>query len=106
MSKIVYKIADEFSQFPAGRFESMSDTSGEAFRKVLVKLLSTYNEVELVLDGAEGYPPSFLEEAFGGLVRDEGFKKDDLYKRLSYTANDPIYKNYPDIIKRYIKDAK
>ena len=34
------------------------------------------------MDGAVGYGPSFLEEAFGGLVRCEGFEKSTLDTRL------------------------
>ena len=38
--------------------------------------------VTVVMDGVAGYGPSFLEEAFGGLVRKEGFDKQSLESRL------------------------
>lgn len=104
MTKTVFNIAEQFSPFPAGRFDTTSDFNGSAFKAVVKKLLSEFEVVEFVLDGAEGYPSSFLEEAFGGLVRD-GFKPKDLENRLFFTFKAPRYAVYPALIRRYIKDA-
>ncbi|MNC73080.1 hypothetical protein D3C75_1242220 [compost metagenome] len=38
-----------------------------------------------MLDGYNRYGRSFLDEAFGGLIREEGFKWADLKERLVYT---------------------
>lgn len=40
------------------------------------------------MDGAEGFGSSFLEEAFGGLVRLRYFTKDDLHERLTIMSRD------------------
>jgi hypothetical protein len=58
--------------------------------------------VTLVLDGTLGYGSSFLEEAFGGLVRERGYKPEQLRKILALDASD---KSIPVEIWRYIDDA-
>lgn len=62
----------EFSEFPGPRYESLGPSSGEGFRKqVLLKNIATDGgNFSVVLDGAYGYGSSFLDEAFGGLIRD------------------------------------
>ena len=68
-------LCKDFPDFPGGRFIDQGDFSGEYFRKYLLipKLTSAIKEGEKLLidlDGAYGYPPGFLEEAFGGLIRE------------------------------------
>ena len=87
MSAVQLSIAKDFSRFPAGRFETDGPYSGERFRKLLVDKLRQ-GHVTVLLDGTVGYGSSFLEEAFGGLVREEGFQADDLKKRLTIKATD------------------
>ena len=78
------QVASEFSKFPAGRFYTDGPYSGQRFREeVLVPALSGSTSVTVVLDGAMGYGSSFLEEAFGGLVRLRGFRAGDLHKKLT-----------------------
>ena len=71
---IEYKISRQYTDTPGPRFCSQGDFSGEDFREtVLVPLLERAEKeneiIEINLDGAFGYPSSFLEESFGGLVR-------------------------------------
>jgi hypothetical protein len=83
-------IAQDFSKYPAGRFVSDGPASGERFRdEVLVPFLNSVSETLTVeLDGTLGYGSSFLEEAFGGLVRERGFTATDLKKRLILHSRD------------------
>lgn len=82
-------IAKEFSEVPAGRFEDDGPFSGEAFReKFLVPALSENTTVIVQLDGGEGQGSSFLEEAFGGLIRHGYFSKRDLDARLKIESED------------------
>ena len=72
MSTIV--IAKQYTKKPGGRFRKEGEYSGEDFRETILKKeyeISKQNKEELVvnLDGGYGYGSSFLEEAFGGLVR-------------------------------------
>ena len=71
---IEYVIAKEYTEIPGPRLRIEGNYSGEDFREniliPLVKQTKTENEKILIdLDGGYGYPTSFLEEAFGGLVR-------------------------------------
>lgn len=68
-------ISKDFTQFPGARFRKDGPFSGEEFRESLLEPLLENPEVtEIVvdLDGVDGYATSFLEEAFGGLVRKFG----------------------------------
>jgi hypothetical protein len=62
----------EFSEFPGPRYISLGPYSGEAFRKqVLIPNIQAHAGKLIVdLDGALGYGSSFLDEAFGGLIRE------------------------------------
>lgn len=74
------KLSEDFAKKPGGRYIKEGPKSGEEFRKK--HLLPMYKEavrtrckLEVDLDDCYGFPPSFLEEAFGGLareVRDKG----------------------------------
>ncbi|MBY0383257.1 MAG: STAS-like domain-containing protein [Xanthobacteraceae bacterium] len=46
------------------------------------RALREHDSVTVDLDGTTGFGSSFLDEVFGGLVRNEGFRLDDLQKRL------------------------
>lgn len=82
-------VAKEFSPEPAGRFVSDGRYSGESFReKHLHPALDTGNVVQVLMDGGEGYGSSFLEEAFGGLVRKGYFTIEELRERLEVESND------------------
>jgi STAS-like domain of unknown function (DUF4325) len=69
MTMLNINVAREFSRYPAGRLISDGPFSGEAFRKMLLPILRAGDKVTVELDGVRGYGSSFLEEAFGGLVR-------------------------------------
>jgi STAS-like domain of unknown function (DUF4325) len=67
-------IAKDFSATPGGRYRHQGPNSGEQFLEEV--LLPRFEEAERAnkilmvdLDGGFGYASSFLEEAFGGLVR-------------------------------------
>ena len=74
-SEIIINIAKDYTKTPGGRFIHEGDYSGEDFRKSILlpafkKAIETDSTLIVILDGGYGYPPSFLEEAFGGLVRE------------------------------------
>ena len=67
----VLNIARDFSEVPGPRYRRQGDGSGERFRDVyLWPALQKNSFVHIELDGVEGYSASFLEEAFGGLIRE------------------------------------
>lgn len=82
-------IARDFSRLPAGRFRSDGPYSGERFRDDwLRKPLTAGSAVEVVFDGARGYGSSFLEEAFGGLVRERILSSPSDVERLRLVSED------------------
>src|SRR5690625_5264052 len=93
MTKTTISVAKQFSRTPAGRYKTDGPKSGEAFREThLIPSLTTNDNVTVELDGALGYGSSFLEEAFGGLVR-KGFKAKELEKKLTVNSSFKTYKN-------------
>lgn len=101
------EIARDFSRTPGPRFARLGPNSGEAFRNKLIEALKVSQDdvVTVVLDGAEGYGSSFLEEAFGGLVRLGLFPAADLLHRLRITAHSRLYQTYAAEAQRYLEDA-
>lgn len=103
---LVIRLAKDFTGRPGGRYRADGDFSGEEFRDaLLVPALQTGKIVYVVLDGAEGYPKAFLEEAFGGLIR-AGFS--DVYLRdyLRVANENPLYTPYKMLADIYIQEAR
>lgn len=99
-------IASDFSDVPWGRVPSDGDFCGENFRRnYLVPALERGEKVTISLDGIEGVGSSFLDEAFGGLVRKEGFSVSDLRSRLVVVTKERPFQMYVDLIWRYITEA-
>lgn len=104
------RVAD-YASSPGGRFMSDGDFSGEWFREqILVPALLAAKDksekLEVELDGTSGYGSSFLEEAFGGLVRKGIADSGTLNKCLVITATSPLYAPYKALADRYIASAK
>jgi hypothetical protein len=86
------RVSQDFSDVPAGRYRTDGPFSGEAFREDhLWPALRAHEQVTVDLDGTEGYGSSFLEEAFGGLVRKGYISADELRKRLEIHSTDPTF---------------
>ncbi|QFU30250.1 STAS-like domain-containing protein [Brevundimonas sp. Bb-A] len=102
MAKVI-KVASDFTRFPYGRYRSQGKFSGEAFRDdVLLPLLKAGQSVEVDLDGTSGLSPSFLEEAFGGLVR-AGLEVERILQQVKIKSDDDP--SYIDEVKEYVRDA-
>ncbi len=103
-----YKIATQFSSTPGPRHESEGDFSGEVFRehhlKSLVRSAIDSNQILIIdLDGAAGFAPSFLEESFGGLIREDKFSKKELLQHIRFISEEEPY--LIDEIMKDIEDA-
>ena len=103
----VINIAREFSPFPVGRFYDDGPDSGERFRdEHLEAPLKAGEAVKVELSGVEGYGSSFLDEAFGGIVRKLGLSKSEAEAKIILVADeDPVDQSYLTEIKSYIADA-
>ncbi|CAK2108308.1 DUF4325 domain-containing protein [Vibrio crassostreae] len=65
----IIKVSDRYP-CPGPRYISLGPSSGEDFKNWIKKELERDKDLTVDLDGTEGYGSSFLEEAFGGLIRD------------------------------------
>jgi hypothetical protein len=95
-------IAKDFSRYPAGREKDDGDWNGERFRNdFLVPSIEKKEKITVLLDGTRGYGSSFLEEAFGGLVR-LGFDKQLVQKLIELESKD---QSLIEEIEEYIQNA-
>ena len=82
-------VVRDFSKYPGGRYANDGPYSAETFRKnILVPALKKGVPFCLDLDGAAGYAASFLEEVFGGLIREEGFTREQIFSLLNIESED------------------
>lgn len=85
-------VAQEFSETPAGRFVTDGPYSGEVFRETLLyPNLQKFDLVEVDLDGTLGCGSSFLDEAFGGLVREKHMTVGELKRKLQIKTRRRFY---------------
>ena len=99
MADIKLNIARDFSRCPGARYKNEGDFSGEEFREnfVLPKLnnaIAAHCKLIVDLDGSAGYSTSFLEEAFGGLIRHNNISYDVINDTIIIKSEeDPSYKD-------------
>lgn len=98
-------LGKEFARYPAGRYRADGPYNGQKFREdfLIPALKGADYEIEINLDNARGLKSSFLEEAFGGLVRD-GYEANELLERFKFVTN--IDPSLEDEIRKYIKKVQ
>jgi len=85
-------VATDFTRFPAGRYITDGKYSGEKFRQdFLIPAIAAGKAITINLDGVMGYGSSFLEEAFGGLLR-AGLSRDHIKSLITLISSDPSLK--------------
>lgn len=95
-------IANDFSIYPGGRTPDDGEYSGEEFRNTfLIPMLDAGEQAEINFDGTRGYGSSFLEEAFGGLVR-SGHNSKKIYSIFKFISS---RESIIDEVKEYINNA-
>jgi hypothetical protein len=101
---VVVDVATQFSPAPFGRYPSDGPNNGERFRKeLLTPSLVNEKSVRVLLDGIKRLPgSSWLEEAFGGLVRTDGFTSEFV---KSHLAIETSRRDYVEEIWDYIAKA-
>ena len=107
---MIIKIAIDYTDTPGARYYSQGPFPGEEFRDKLlypkyIECIEKKEELIVDLDGGYGYGSSFLEEAFGGLIR--RLKENNLdFKKppeiISIISNDEI--SWIKKIDKYMKD--
>ena len=106
--KMKLKISSEFHKAPGPRYRSEGNHSGEEFRTTILcprvrEALDKKVQLLIDLDGTYGFGTSFLEEAFGGLIRNDKFSLWELNSVLSFVSEEE-----PDLIDEvmtYMKEA-
>jgi hypothetical protein len=100
---IIVNIAKDFTRYPSGRYKRNGSTSGEEFRdRFLRDPISKREQVTVDFDGTVGYGSSFLEEAFGGLVRSVRMPSEEILSLLILKSSD---ESICDEVRIYIKEA-
>jgi hypothetical protein len=100
------KIATDFSEAPLGRYPADGDFSGTKFREEFLRpALDAEDRVAVDIDDVEGYGSSFLDEAFGGLVRKGYFTAATLKSKLEIKYHRPEFEMYHDLVWKYIREA-
>lgn len=106
MSNIIISVAKQYSVAPAGRYVVDGPYSGERFREEFlypaITGLEAGTKVEVDLDGTLGYGSSFLDEAFGGLLREHSITLSEIRSKLTVISTRPMYEKK---IWQYITDA-
>jgi len=102
-------VARDFSTSPGPRYISEGDFSGELFRRDVLgpcvkKALDEDHMLTVDLDGTAGYGTSFLEEAFGGLIRVDGFALNELRTHIKIKSDEEPY--LIEDIWNYMEDAE
>lgn len=97
------KIATDFSENPGGRYIEEGDYSGELFRDEVLypnyqKALEVGEKLTIDFDGCFGFGTSFLEEAFGGLVRKYHIRNQLDHIIIISTEDETI----PGLIEKYV----
>lgn len=108
MDKTIH-IAKDFTRYPGPRYAQDGPFSGEAFRDgilsdALDEAIKSGGVVNVFLDDVAGYGSSFLEEAFGGLVR-KGFTPQQLKEHLRIAARTSRFQHHVRTAQRYIDEA-
>ncbi len=97
----------DFTRTPGPRLKEDGKYSGEEFQEdhLLPRYLEAVNKgvrLYVVLEETMGYASSFLEEAFGGLIR-RGFKKKEVKEHLKVRSIDRPW--YESEVYSYIDEA-
>ena len=99
----ITNIARDFSMTPAGRYYADGPDSGERFRdEFLEPPLLLGETIVIEIDGTGGFSSSFLEEAFGGIVRKLRLDRYAAFDRIRISGNETSYKQE---IAQYLRQA-
>ncbi|MBX8825274.1 STAS-like domain-containing protein [Ochrobactrum sp. SFR4] len=102
-------LANEFGKYPAGRFPTDGSYNGELFREKFLKpYLKTITEQSssekliIDIDGVRAFGSSFIEEAFGGLIRAGLYTSLELNRLIEVKCTKPNLLFYKEMIQHII----
>ena len=96
MKTVRINLAEQFSKYPGPRYIVEGDNSGELFRinflfPAISEAVKHDQKIILNLDGTKGYGTSFIEEIFGGLIRENNIPLSEIKKRIEIVAVEEDY---------------
>ena len=99
----IIKVLTDFSETPGPRYIKQGPDSGELFyhqklNEAFAEAVISDDQLQIDLDGTDGYMSSFLDEAIGNLVYD--FGEELVQRKLQITSNEE--KVWIDLIKKNI----
>jgi hypothetical protein len=110
---MMINVASDYYPYPSGRFPSDGTYNGERFRNETLapalraaKASGASEKVIIDIDGVRSFGSSFLEEAFGGLVRLGLFTRGELASLLEIRCTKPHLFMFRDLIRSYIESAQ
>jgi hypothetical protein len=96
-------VVAEYTDMPIGRNDLDGPKNGADFRdNHLLPALKEYEVVSVDFNGTLGTTPSFLEEVFGGVVRNGHMSASELTRRVPVIYKFESVKNN---VKKYIAEA-
>lgn len=103
-------VATDFSAYPAGRDQKDGPNNGTRFREEVLmprlqRAISEGSKVTVNFDGVRSFGSSFLEEAFGGLVR-RGLTAMEVKNHLALHLDGPGHDRYLHAIYSHIERAR
>ncbi len=107
MDTVNIKFLKVFTRKPGPRKIGEGDNSGELFRAKLYPMvldaIAQNKKIVIDLDGVLGYGTSFLEEMFGGLIRENKISYNEIKNRLTFISKEEPY--LVEDINGYLLDA-
>ena len=104
MNKTI-SVANDFSVYPAGRTPKDGEHCGESFRELVNQHINESDHLKIKLDGTRGYSAAFLEEAFGGLIRETGMSYEEFKEKVEIISDGPTYDFYRDASYHFAEQA-
>ena len=109
MEEMTISVRADFTQYPGPRYRKDDPFSGEEFRDTILaeklrEAMAASKRLRVIIDDVAGYGNSFLEEAFGGLVR-VGFTREELDGHLQIVANTPRFQHHKKRAEEYVQEA-
>ena len=99
------KISTDYSEFPGGRYSEDGLGNATDFReKYLIPMLEKNRPFMIDLNGVVSYPVSFIDEAFGGLVRMKRYTSEQLMKLIKFHSTDENLLETVRLIEHHIQN--
>ena len=101
---ITINVAKEFYPRPLGRIPEDGEYNGTLFKdSILIPAIKNNRTVVVDFHGVAMAGSSFLEEAFGGIIRERIITKKDFSSRIIILTDRQVIL---DRIKKYVSDAE